>query len=170
MYKVIFTILLLDSLLMNTVSVTTKTTTKVLPNNGPNSGLANIPLLKKLRNPSELQLKLERQLQKSRAVKACFKKLTPRNVYATAKEKASLLNDTSEDDFEDINLKVNEDDEKVMFLQPGKNAALSDCHDHLLTDGYNLDEMSDDEDLDLIPPKPPPSLWCACQATSCTIS
>jgi len=141
---------------------------------GPNS--AAVPLLKKLRNPSELQLKLERQLQKSRAVKSNFKSFSysPRNVYSTAAEKQPLVNvETSDDDFEDINLKVNDDDdddETIIFKQPGKNIASSDCRDHLLTDGFRLDEMSDDEDLDLIPPKQPATLWCACEATSCTIS
>ncbi|XP_075391364.1 protein FAM219B isoform X2 [Tenrec ecaudatus] len=45
----------------------------------------------------------------------------------------------------------------------------------LLRDGYHLDEIPDDEDLDLIPPKPMASSACSCcwcclgDASSCTL-
>lgn len=42
----------------------------------------------------------------------------------------------------------------------------------LLQDGYHLDEIPDDEDLDLIPPKPVRSVSCACcfgESWSCSI-
>uniref|UniRef100_UPI00398F5FDF protein FAM219B isoform X1 n=1 Tax=Pristiophorus japonicus TaxID=55135 RepID=UPI00398F5FDF len=46
-----------------------------------------------------------------------------------------------------------------------------DLNRQLLKDGYHLDEIPDDEDLDLIPPKPVTSSTCACcQAeNSCTV-
>lgn len=46
-----------------------------------------------------------------------------------------------------------------------------DLNRQLLKDGYHLDEIPDDEDLDLIPPKPLTSTVCACcQAdSSCTV-
>ncbi|XP_078388383.1 protein FAM219B-like isoform X4 [Cetorhinus maximus] len=46
-----------------------------------------------------------------------------------------------------------------------------DLNRQLLKDGYHLDEIPDDEDLDLIPPKPVTSSACACcQAeSSCTV-
>ncbi|XP_067871553.1 protein FAM219B isoform X4 [Heterodontus francisci] len=37
-----------------------------------------------------------------------------------------------------------------------------DLNRQLLKDGYHLDEIPDDEDLDLIPPKPVTSSACAC--------
>lgn len=47
--------------------------------------------------------------------------------------------------------------------------------DQLLKDGYNLDLESDNEDLDLIPPKPQSAYsglggLCSCSGESCVIS
>ncbi|XP_054987026.1 protein FAM219B isoform X2 [Sorex araneus] len=50
-----------------------------------------------------------------------------------------------------------------------------DVSRQLLQDGYHLDEMPDDEDLDLIPPKPMASSMCSCcwccpgDSPSCTL-
>ncbi|XP_074088828.1 protein FAM219B [Macrotis lagotis] len=50
-----------------------------------------------------------------------------------------------------------------------------DLNRQLLQDGYHLDEMPDDEDLDLIPPKPMASSSCTCcccclgETFSCTV-
>ncbi|OCT87064.1 hypothetical protein XELAEV_18020757mg [Xenopus laevis] len=47
-----------------------------------------------------------------------------------------------------------------------------DVNRQLLQDGYHLDEIPDDEDLDLIPPKPVRSLPCSCclgESWSCCI-
>ncbi|XP_008118949.1 protein FAM219B isoform X2 [Anolis carolinensis] len=47
-----------------------------------------------------------------------------------------------------------------------------DLSRQLLQDGYHLDEIPDDEDLDLIPPKPISSSPCACcfgESSSCSI-
>ncbi|KAK2103368.1 hypothetical protein P7K49_017224 [Saguinus oedipus] len=50
-----------------------------------------------------------------------------------------------------------------------------DVSRQLLQDGYHLDEIPDDEDLDLIPPKPMASSTCSCcwcclgDSSSCTL-
>ncbi|XP_004473523.1 protein FAM219B isoform X2 [Dasypus novemcinctus] len=50
-----------------------------------------------------------------------------------------------------------------------------DVSRQLLQDGYHLDEMPDDEDLDLIPPKPMAASTCSCcwccpgDSSSCTL-
>uniref|UniRef100_A0ACB8E560 Uncharacterized protein n=2 Tax=Sphaerodactylus townsendi TaxID=933632 RepID=A0ACB8E560_9SAUR len=47
-----------------------------------------------------------------------------------------------------------------------------DLSRQLLRDGYHLDEVPDDEDLDLIPPKPVSSSPCSCcfgESASCSI-
>ncbi|XP_074822109.1 protein FAM219B isoform X4 [Natator depressus] len=47
-----------------------------------------------------------------------------------------------------------------------------DLSRQLLQDGYHLDEIPDDEDLDLIPPKPVASSPCPCcfgESLSCTV-
>ncbi|XP_008586778.1 PREDICTED: protein FAM219B [Galeopterus variegatus] len=50
-----------------------------------------------------------------------------------------------------------------------------DMSRQLLRDGYHLDEIPDDEDLDLIPPKPMASSACSCcwcclgESSSCTL-
>ncbi|XP_062998450.1 protein FAM219B isoform X2 [Elgaria multicarinata webbii] len=50
--------------------------------------------------------------------------------------------------------------------------ASQDLSRQLLQDGYHLDEIPDDEDLDLIPPKPVSSSPCSCcfgESASCSI-
>ncbi|CAL8243270.1 unnamed protein product [Lota lota] len=64
-------------------------------------------------------------------------------------------------------------DEEVDFEQYSSGYSSAEVHPdlsrQLLQDGYRLDEVPDDEDLDLIPPKAMGSSGCGCcfQAPSC---
>lgn len=56
--------------------------------------------------------------------------------------------------------------ESLFFLPPLQ--VHPDLSKQLLQDGYHLDEIPDDEDLDLIPPKAMGSSMCCCfQCSSC---
>ncbi|MBZ3883419.1 Protein FAM219B [Sciurus carolinensis] len=57
---------------------------------------------------------------------------------------------------------------------PERLSVNQDVSRQLLQDGYHLDEIPDDEDLDLIPPKPMASstcscCWCCLGDSSCTL-
>lgn len=163
------------------LSATTTATTTRSSKNGLSNGSDNAPLL---RNPSELQLKLEKQLQKSRQIRAGppITKNTYNTKIRSVHEQMPLVSNRN-GGFDDINLQNNEhdndddeDDEEeiVIFKQPSRGKALSDyssdCTDQLLRDGFRLDELSDDEDLDLIPPKSADATWCSCDSMpSCSI-
>uniref|UniRef100_H2RII8 Family with sequence similarity 219 member B n=1 Tax=Pan troglodytes TaxID=9598 RepID=H2RII8_PANTR len=64
----------------------------------------------------------------------------------------------------------------ALSQSPDENLQVNqDVSRQLLQDGYHLDEIPDDEDLDLIPPKPMASSTCSCcwcclgDSSSCTL-
>lgn len=138
-------------------------------------------LIKKINNPSDLQQRLEKQLKRSRQTKAYPSKPSYGDKAKYSEEQAPLvsISNSDDDDFDYINLKTEaeDDDELVVFKQPRAIASKyrfstseDDCKQHLLRDGFRLDELSDDEDLDLIPPKPEGTTWCSCEGMpSCSI-
>uniref|UniRef100_A0A8D2J0J9 Family with sequence similarity 219 member B n=1 Tax=Varanus komodoensis TaxID=61221 RepID=A0A8D2J0J9_VARKO len=64
-------------------------------------------------------------------------------------------------------------DETLVSLDSDSEVSVNqDLSRQLLQDGYHLDEIPDDEDLDLIPPKPVSSSPCACcfgESPSCCV-
>lgn len=65
-------------------------------------------------------------------------------------------------------------DEEIDFEHYSSGYSSAEVHPdlskQLLKDGYNLDEIPDDEDLDLIPPKAMGSSVCCCsEGSSCTM-
>lgn len=65
-------------------------------------------------------------------------------------------------------------DEEIDFEQYSSGYSSAEVHPdlskQLLQDGYRLDEIPDDEDLDLIPPKAMGSSMCCCSETpSCSV-
>lgn len=56
----------------------------------------------------------------------------------------------------------------LLFLFSLLQQINQDLNIQLLKDGYRLDEIPDDEDLDLIPPKSVNPTCMCCQATSST--
>ncbi|KAM8876622.1 protein FAM219B [Synchiropus picturatus] len=65
-------------------------------------------------------------------------------------------------------------DEEIDFEQCSSGYSSAEVHPdlsrQLLQDGYHLDEIPDDEDLDLIPPKAlGSSVCCCCDSSSCSV-
>jgi len=133
------------------------------------------PLLKTLRKPSNLQLELEKQAEKSRKSNQHGKMLPRTSLMVPGKggftdqrpEDPPLVTVSPlsyEEDFEDVAL-VSPDD--IIFKQPSSpynyKQESDDCTKQLLRDGYRLDELSDDEDLDLILPNRKETTWCSCE-------
>ncbi|XP_069735864.1 protein FAM219A-like isoform X2 [Phaenicophaeus curvirostris] len=134
--------------------------------------------------PSPLQVKLEKQRElvrmgslkngnmgspvnqqpKKNNVMARTRLVVPNKGYSSLDqspdEKPLVALDTDSDDDFDIS----------RYSSSGYSSAEinQDLNIQLLKDGYRLDEIPDDEDLDLIPPKSVNSTCMCCQATSST--
>ncbi|XP_065672485.1 protein FAM219A-like [Hydra vulgaris] len=118
----------------------------------------------KRRMPSDLQLKLEMQLQKSRQARASrsyyINKFSEKD-QQTEKVPLILMDQSS-----------TEQQYKVGTFQSSQSYQnyTSDCSDQLLKDGFRLDELTDNEDLDLLPhPTVRSTPWCTCENISCSI-
>ncbi|KAL8196948.1 UNVERIFIED_CONTAM: hypothetical protein K2H54_002721 [Gekko kuhli] len=84
----------------------------------------------------------------------------------------AALSQTSDDTL--VCLESDSDGELESRCSSGYSSAEvnQDLNRQLLQDGYHLDEVPDDEDLDLIPPKPVSSSPCSCcfgESASCSI-
>ncbi|XP_054858593.1 protein FAM219B [Eublepharis macularius] len=84
----------------------------------------------------------------------------------------AALSQTSDETL--VSLESDSDGELESRCSSGYSSAEvnQDLSRQLLQDGYHLDEVPDDEDLDLIPPKPVSSSPCACcfgESSSCSI-
>ncbi|XP_031563783.1 protein FAM219A-like isoform X2 [Actinia tenebrosa] len=79
-----------------------------------------------------------------------------------------LFSMDSDSDEELTITKYNSKSPNVSITQNSKE--LAECEERLLKDGYRLDEMSDEEDLDLIPPRHLDNRCCSTVSHSCTIS
>eukprot|EP00112_Aurelia_sp_Birch-Aquarium-sp1_P006945 Seg1758.5 transcript_id=Seg1758.5/GoldUCD/mRNA.D3Y31 product="Protein FAM219A" protein_id=Seg1758.5/GoldUCD/D3Y31 len=131
------------------------------------------PLLKVLRKPSDLQLKLEKQLEKSRKSNQQGKMVARGSLLVPGKggftdmrpeepPLVALHSPSIDEDFEDVALASPDD---IIFKQPlSPYKGPEDCTQQLLKDGYRLDELSDDEDLDLILPNRKQTTWCTCDS------
>ncbi|XP_022780170.1 protein FAM219A-like [Stylophora pistillata] len=116
--------------------------------------------LSRLIKPSPLQKRLEEQLQKSRKALNGSNGTLLKNGKSSVKN-GSLKNNMNSDERPLFQAESDSDEEvtvthyskapNVSVTQNSKN--LSDCTQQLLKDGYRLDEISDEEDLDLIPPR-----------------
>ncbi|XP_016325530.1 protein FAM219A-like [Sinocyclocheilus anshuiensis] len=137
--------------------------------------------------PSPLQVKIEKQRELAR--KGSMKNGTKTNVWphnnAPAMEKNNVMArtrlvvpnkgysslDQSPDEKPLVALDTDSDDDFDMsrYSSSGYSSAEQinqDLNIQLLKDGYRLDEIPDDEDLDLIPPKSVNPTCMCCQATS----
>ncbi|XP_077174302.1 protein FAM219B isoform X2 [Paroedura picta] len=84
----------------------------------------------------------------------------------------AALSQTSDETL--VSLESDSDGELESRCSSGYSSAEvnQDLNRQLLQDGYHLDEVPDDEDLDLIPPKPVSSSPCSCcfgESASCSI-
>ncbi|XP_078373718.1 protein FAM219A-like isoform X2 [Oculina patagonica] len=138
--------------------------------------------LSRLIKPSPLQKRLEEHLQKSRKANGSNGTLLKGYTNGVSNVKNGTLKHSSNSDQRPLFHAESDSDEEltvthytkppnVSVTQNSKN--LSDCTQQLLKDGYRLDEISDEEDLDLIPPRPVDDRCQCCGAVSwqgCVIS
>ncbi|XP_077555501.1 uncharacterized protein LOC144169925 isoform X2 [Haemaphysalis longicornis] len=89
----------------------------------------------------QLHRRLEKHIQQSKKIRQ-----QTRNACIDTQPKKTLLPRSSEEEFE---------------FQPTSKAAAREITQQLIRDGYDLDLTPDDDDLDLIPPKPL-SQRCSC--------
>ncbi|NWQ59603.1 F219B protein, partial [Neopipo cinnamomea] len=115
-----------------------------------------------MRKPPSIQAKLKRQRE---LVKAALRrqgllggpttpKLAPKRLVKFNKG-YTALNQTADENL--VSLDSDSDGEPGSRCSSGYSSAEASAGDlsrQLLQDGYHLDEVPDDEDLDLIPPKP----------------
>ncbi|XP_078076768.1 protein FAM219A isoform X2 [Mustelus asterias] len=134
--------------------------------------------------PSPLQMKIEKQRELAR--KGSLKNGTvgspvnqqPKKNNVMARTRLVVPNkgysslDQSPDEKPLVALDTDSDDDFDMsrYSSSGYSSAEinQDLNIQLLKDGYRLDEIPDDEDLDLIPPKSVNPTCMCCQATSTT--
>uniref|UniRef100_G3P929 Family with sequence similarity 219 member Ab n=1 Tax=Gasterosteus aculeatus aculeatus TaxID=481459 RepID=G3P929_GASAC len=137
--------------------------------------------------PSPLQRKIEKQrelarkgsLKNSNAVGSPVNQQPKKNNNVMARTRLVVPNkgysslDQSPDEKPLVALDTDSDDDFDMsrYSSSGYSSAEQinqDLNIQLLKDGYRLDEIPDDEDLDLIPPKSVNPTCMCCQATSST--
>ncbi|CAH3193388.1 unnamed protein product [Porites evermanni] len=138
--------------------------------------------LSRLTKPSPLQKRLEEQLQKSRKSTTSNGTLRKGHTNGVSSSKNGTIRHSSNSDERPLFQVESDSDEElnvthftkppnVSVTQNSKN--LADCTQQLLKDGYRLDEISDEEDLDLIPPRPVDDRCQCCGAVTlqgCVIS
>ncbi|CAH3165316.1 unnamed protein product [Porites lobata] len=138
--------------------------------------------LSRLIKPSPLQKRLEEQLQKSRKSTTSNGTLRKGHTNGVSSSKNGTIRHSSNSDERPLFQIESDSDEElnvthftkppnVSVTQNSKN--LADCTQQLLKDGYRLDEISDEEDLDLIPPRPVDDRCQCCGAVTlqgCVIS
>ncbi|XP_065911951.1 protein FAM219A-like [Dysidea avara] len=118
-------------------------------------GKITISLNKLHRGPSQLQRQIEHQRNLSRQASLGHDSVQPQKQQRTKHSEHTLSTESSESEDE-------------IFIQSSRRwQSKRDCHQQLIKDGYRLDELSDDETLDLIPP---PRTDNTCNACVCTIS
>ncbi|XP_072037511.1 protein FAM219A-like [Amphiura filiformis] len=154
--------------------------------------------LRTLRKPSSLQLKIERQREAARQATVHVRVQTspydvrerispygqtsplidqqPRRSGLIAIDRlavpwkpSALDREPSEQPLVSIDSE-SEDEFDVIALSSAPSQTTQDLRQQLLKDGYRLDEVPDDEELDLIPPRPMNERCVCCQAqTNCVI-
>ncbi|KAL3866454.1 hypothetical protein ACJMK2_043750 [Sinanodonta woodiana] len=131
------------------------------------SKLTTTDHVKLLKKTSELQKKIEKQRDKSRGNSAVKRQpgkkpfmSMNRLLYPNKKEDYH----SSHQDQQPLVAIMSDDSEEDEFAVPRlSKAAQREITQQLIKDGYNLDLEPDDEDLDLIPPRPLNERCSCCQ-------
>ncbi|XP_065836265.1 protein FAM219A-like [Oscarella lobularis] len=121
--------------------------------------------LKPLSGPSRLQKQIERQRDISR--KACKDSNLKRKPLLTHDRLPIPGKSSSQNPDEQPLVAWDSDSDNEYEVD---SEVTRQCSQQLLKDGFRLDEVSDDEDLDLIPPKPAEErCQCLCYTGACVI-
>ncbi|KAG8176285.1 hypothetical protein JTE90_022457 [Oedothorax gibbosus] len=123
----------------------------------------------KFKTASILQKRMEKQMlqtrkmrQKEQNFEAVPKKLIPRSRLKVPKSQVPLV--TKTDSHPLVSWESESDDD--IDYHPISKSTSKEISEQLIKDGYNLDLTPDDEDLDLIPPKPLTNK-CICCSLNC---
>eukprot|EP00057_Strongylocentrotus_purpuratus_P004875 XP_003729671.1 PREDICTED: protein FAM219A isoform X2 [Strongylocentrotus purpuratus] len=157
---------------------TERMTTHVDITNSPSSRHS----IKNLRKPSSLQVKLEKQREAVRnphhrplnspsPVESQPRRsiLVTRERLAVPWKASALDREPSEQPLVSIDSE-SEDEFDIVALSSTPSQTTQDLRQQLLKDGFRLDEVPDDEELDLIPPRPMVDRCACCQPqANCTI-
>ncbi|XP_016322433.1 protein FAM219A-like isoform X5 [Sinocyclocheilus anshuiensis] len=115
--------------------------------------------------PSPLHMKIDKQRELVR--KGSLKNGNAGSPVNQQPKKNNVMARTSDDDF-DMSRYSSSGYSSAEVRSLREQQINQDLNIQLLKDGYRLDEIPDDEDLDLIPPKSVNSTCMCCQATSST--
>eukprot|EP00057_Strongylocentrotus_purpuratus_P000553 XP_001178400.1 PREDICTED: protein FAM219A isoform X1 [Strongylocentrotus purpuratus] len=170
---------------------TERMTTHVDITNSPSSRHS----IKNLRKPSSLQVKLEKQReavrnphhrplnspspvesQPRRSILVTRERLAvPWKASALDREPSeqplvSIDSERRRDGYSRLSTRDREDEFDIVALSSTPSQTTQDLRQQLLKDGFRLDEVPDDEELDLIPPRPMVDRCACCQPqANCTI-
>eukprot|EP00118_Oscarella_pearsei_P029204 m.3909 g.3909 ORF g.3909 m.3909 type:complete len:154 (+) comp9972_c0_seq2:59-520(+) len=124
--------------------------------------------LKSLTGPSRLQKQIERQRDISR--KACKESNVKKKPFLSH-DRLTVPRSSSQKPDEQPLVAWDSDSENEYEIDNAADSEVArQCSQQLLKDGFRLDEVSDDEDLDLIPPKPVEErCHCFCCTCACII-
>ncbi|XP_053405537.1 protein FAM219A-like [Mercenaria mercenaria] len=112
---------------------------------------------KNIRRTSELQKKIEKQREKTKRKEVIDEQ--PKRTFLIPRSRLNIPSKhggtpVSQDELPLVAI-VSDDSEEDEFAVPSlSKAAQREITEQLIKDGYNLDLDPDDEDLDLIPPRP----------------
>ncbi|GAB1602728.1 protein FAM219A-like isoform X1 [Argonauta hians] len=113
--------------------------------------------LKVLKKTSELQKKIERQRDASRKTQNMAIDQQPKRSFLARNRSSILKSDTIgpfNQDQQPLVAIMSDDSSEDEFTSHLSNTAHKEITEQLIKDGFNLDLEPDDEDLDLIPPRP----------------
>lgn len=121
---------------------------------------------------SELQKKIEKQRDKNR--RKDFIDEQPKKSFLLPRDrlnipvKSSSASARSEQELPLVLLSDDSEEDEFAVGAPMSREAQREITQQLIKDGYNLDLEPDDEDLDLIPPRPLHERWACCPGATWT--
>lgn len=141
----------------------TPTATSENPNNGKNTAH-----IKALRKASELQKKIARQREYARKAQSLTIDQQPKRSFLSRNRlsvptKNDCSGPLSQDQQPLVAIMSDDSSEEDDFNVHLSKTAHREITEQLIKDGYNLDLEPDDEDLDLIPPRPMNERCICCQ-------
>ncbi|XP_036369548.1 protein FAM219A isoform X2 [Octopus sinensis] len=113
--------------------------------------------IKALKKASELQKKIERQRDASRKTQNLAIDQQPKRSFLARNRSTVSKNDSSgpfNQDQQPLVAIMSDDSSEDDFTSHLSKTAHKEITEQLIKDGFNLDLEPDDEDLDLIPPRP----------------
>ncbi|ESO87609.1 hypothetical protein LOTGIDRAFT_166492 [Lottia gigantea] len=139
----------------------------------PKSKLDDKDYLKAQKKPNELQKKIEKHREIARRAQKAIDQQPKKTFLTRNRVPIQAMNqDTPSPDQQPLVAIMSDSEEDEFDVPRMSKAAHKEITEQLIKDGYNLDLEPDDEDLDLIPPRPLHERYSCCQSntpTNCSI-